>query len=80
MDFPTGVELHNGKIRITFTYRGKRCREVLRGWTVNSGNIKKAGNLRALIASEIQTMRNVSRNPKRLRSSSQPKKSPRLKS
>ncbi|WP_349290474.1 DUF3596 domain-containing protein, partial [Citrobacter sp. wls757] len=22
MDFPTGVELHNGKIRITFTYRG----------------------------------------------------------
>ncbi|EPJ0883084.1 TPA: DUF3596 domain-containing protein [Citrobacter freundii] len=54
MDFPTGVELHNGKIRITFTYRGKRCREVLRGWTVNSSNIKKAGNLRALITSEIQ--------------------------
>ena len=23
MDFPTGVELHNGKIRITFTYRGQ---------------------------------------------------------
>ena len=54
MDFATGVELHNGKIRITFTYRGKRCREVLRGWTVNSSNIKKAGNLRALITSEIQ--------------------------
>jgi integrase len=30
MDFPTGVELHNGKIRITFIYRGIRCREVLR--------------------------------------------------
>ncbi|MCL5519738.1 DUF3596 domain-containing protein [Citrobacter cronae] len=54
MDFPTSVELHNGKIRITFTYRGKPCREVLRGWTVNSSNIKKAGNLRALITSEIQ--------------------------
>ncbi|EPH3179397.1 TPA: DUF3596 domain-containing protein [Citrobacter braakii] len=37
-----------------FTYRGIRCREVLRGWTVNSNNIKKAGNLRALRTSEIQ--------------------------
>ncbi|MFP9431751.1 Arm DNA-binding domain-containing protein [Enterobacter sp. LM3] len=54
MDFPTGVELHNGKIRITFIYRGIRCREVLQGWTVTSGNIKKAGNLRAVITSEIQ--------------------------
>ncbi|MBD5729459.1 DUF3596 domain-containing protein, partial [Citrobacter freundii] len=57
MDFPTGVELHNGKIRITFTYRGKRCREVLRGWTVNSSNIKKAGNLRALITSDLRSVR-----------------------
>lgn len=54
MNFPTGVELHNRKIRITFTYRGIRCREVLRGWVVNSSNIKKAGNLRAVIVSEIQ--------------------------
>ncbi|MFZ5221661.1 Arm DNA-binding domain-containing protein [Enterobacter cloacae] len=54
MNFPTGVELHNGKIRITFTYRGIRCREVLRGWVVNSSNIKKAGNLRAVMVSEIQ--------------------------
>ncbi|WP_320727785.1 site-specific integrase [Enterobacter sp. 118C5] len=54
MNFPTGVELHNGKIRITFTYRGIRCREVLRGWVINSSNIKKAGNLRAVIVSEIQ--------------------------
>ncbi|WP_447841270.1 Arm DNA-binding domain-containing protein [Enterobacter ludwigii] len=54
MNFPTGVELHNGKIRLTFTYRGIRCREVLRGWVVNSSNIKKAGNLRAVIVSEIQ--------------------------
>lgn len=54
MNFPTGVELHNGKIRITFYYRGVRCREVLRGWLVNNSNLKKAGNLRALIVSEIQ--------------------------
>ena len=54
MGFPTGVELHNGKIRITFTYRGIRCREVLRGWAATSGNVKKAGNLRAMIVSEIQ--------------------------
>ncbi|SAF45762.1 site-specific integrase [Enterobacter kobei] len=54
MSFPTGVELHNGKIRITFTYRGKRCREVLKGWIASPANIKKAGNLRALIVSEIQ--------------------------
>lgn len=54
MKYPTGVELHNGKIRITFIYRGVCCRETLRGWVVSSGNIKKAGNLRALIVSEIQ--------------------------
>lgn len=51
---PTGVEIHNGKLRIWFLYRGKRCRETLKGWTVNNANIKKAGNLRALISSEIQ--------------------------
>lgn len=54
MSFPIGVELHNGKIRISFTYRGTRCREVLKGWINNPANIKKAGNLRALIVSEIQ--------------------------
>ncbi|WP_227317473.1 tyrosine-type recombinase/integrase [Cedecea davisae] len=54
MVFPTGVELHNGKIRISFTYRGVRCREVLKGWVASGSNIKKAGNLRAVIVSEIQ--------------------------
>lgn len=54
MDFPTGVELHNGKIRISFTYRGTRCREVLKGWAVTQSNLRKAGNLRAVIVSEIQ--------------------------
>lgn len=50
----TGVEIHNGKIRITFTYRGKRCRDMLKGWVNTPANIKKAGNLRSLIVSEIQ--------------------------
>lgn len=51
---PTGVEIHNNKIRVTFKFRGTRCRETLKGWIVNSSNIKKAGNLRAKIMSEIQ--------------------------
>lgn len=54
MALPTGVELHNGKLRISFTYRGVRCREVLKGWASTPANIKKAGHLRALIVSEIQ--------------------------
>lgn len=54
MDMPVGVELHGKRIRISFLYRGIRCREVLRGWTVSNSNIRKAGNLRALIISEIQ--------------------------
>lgn len=51
---PTGVEIHNNKIRISFNFRGTRCRETLKGWIVNAANIKKAGNLRAKIVSEIQ--------------------------
>lgn len=51
---PTGVEIHNGKLRIWFLFRGKRCRETLKGWVVNSANIKKAGNLRAAVSGEIQ--------------------------
>lgn len=51
---PTGVEIHNNKIRIWFTYRETRCRETLKGWIVNNSNIKKAGNLRAKIVGEIQ--------------------------
>ncbi|WP_337071964.1 site-specific integrase [Klebsiella aerogenes] len=54
MNMPAGVELHGKAIRISFLYRGVRCREVLRGWTVSNSNIRKAGNLRALIVSEIQ--------------------------
>jgi len=51
--FPTGVEIRNKKICIWFMFRGKRCREILKGWANTPANIKKAGNLRALIVSEI---------------------------
>lgn len=50
----TGVEIHNGKIRIWFMYRGVRCRETLKGWVVTNANLKKAGQLRAKITSDIQ--------------------------
>lgn len=53
MKLPTGVEIRNEKICIWFIYHGKRCREVLKGWINTSANIKKAGNLRAAIVSEI---------------------------
>jgi len=51
--FPTGVEIRNKKICIWFMFRGKRCREILKGWANTPANIKKAGNLRAMIVSEI---------------------------
>lgn len=50
---PTGVEIRGTSLCIWFMYRGKRCREILKGWSVSAANIKKAGNLRALILSEI---------------------------
>ncbi|MXC98398.1 Arm DNA-binding domain-containing protein, partial [Escherichia coli] len=46
---PTGVEIRSRYIRIWFMFRGKRCRETLKGWEITNSNIKKAGNLRALI-------------------------------
>lgn len=51
---PTGVELHRQNIRIWFLYKGKRCREVLHGWNATTSNLKKAGNMRAQIVSDIQ--------------------------
>ncbi|MGX2011392.1 Arm DNA-binding domain-containing protein, partial [Enterobacter asburiae] len=55
MNMPVGVEVHGKGIRISFLYRGVRCREVLRGWAPSNSNIRKAGNLRALIVSKIQS-------------------------
>ncbi|WP_251123897.1 Arm DNA-binding domain-containing protein, partial [Escherichia coli] len=31
---PTGVEIRGKYIRIWFMFRGKRCRETLKGWEV----------------------------------------------
>lgn len=50
---PTGVEIRGNSICIWFMFRGKRCREILKGWANTASNLKKAGNLRALIVSEI---------------------------
>jgi len=52
-DLPPGVELRGQSIRIWFMYKGKRCRELLRGWIPTPSNIKKAGQLRTVIVSEI---------------------------
>ena len=52
---PTGVEIRGRNIRIWFMFRGKRCRETLKGWEITNSNIKKAGNLRALIVHEINS-------------------------
>ncbi|OOE43917.1 site-specific integrase [Salinivibrio kushneri] len=50
---PEGVEVRGTSIRIWFLYRGKRCKETLKGWQATPANIRKAGRLRAVIVSEI---------------------------
>lgn len=50
---PEGVEVRGTSIRIWFIYRGKRCKETLKGWKATPANIRKAGRLRAVIVSEI---------------------------
>jgi hypothetical protein len=71
MNFPTGVELHNGKIRITFTYRGIRCREVLRGWVVTAATSRKQGifapSSQVRSSSASSTTQRVSLNQKHLK-------------
>lgn len=53
MKLPEGVEVRGNSIRIRFTYKEIRCGETLKGWEVTKSNIKKAGQLRAVILSEI---------------------------
>lgn len=48
-----GVEIRGRYICIWFMFRGKRCREILKGWEIINSNIKKVGNLRSLIVYEI---------------------------
>ncbi|MGV4279343.1 Arm DNA-binding domain-containing protein [Citrobacter freundii] len=52
-DLLPGVELRGQSIRIWFMYKGKRSRELLKGWLPTLANIKKAGQLRMVIVSEI---------------------------
>ncbi|AWK84059.1 hypothetical protein BST98_18930 [Photobacterium damselae] len=51
--YPEGIEVRGKSIRMTFYFKGKRCRETLTGWDAIPSNIKKAGRLRAVIVSEI---------------------------
>ncbi|MFB1079504.1 Arm DNA-binding domain-containing protein [Photobacterium damselae] len=53
MILPEGVEYRGKSLRISFTYKGQRCRETLKGWSNTPTNIKKAGRLRAIIIEEI---------------------------
>ena len=51
---PTGVEIHGGTIRISFTWKGRRRREPLIVPKVNKNSIAYAGNKRAAIVAEIR--------------------------
>ncbi len=48
-----GIELHGNSIRIVFSYRNRRCREILKGLEPTKANIKFAANKRAAIIHEI---------------------------
>ena len=54
MKMPTGVEIHNGKVRINFMLDGKRCREVIRDMPVNEKTIAYAKSIRELVVDEIK--------------------------
>lgn len=49
---PTGVEVHGNKLRICFSYKGRRCREVL-DIPITKANVKFAANKLAAIKHEI---------------------------
>lgn len=51
---PKGVEIHSGKVRISFTLNGKREREVFKDMPVNQKTIDYAGKMRALVVEEIE--------------------------
>ena len=54
-NLPQGVEVHGNNIRISFAFRGVRCKEPLKGLAVNKRNIKFAANKRSVILHEIAT-------------------------
>lgn len=51
-DFP-GVEQHGRTLRVSFTYEGQRCRELL-GWEPTAANWARAAKLRAEIQRAIR--------------------------
>ena len=51
-ELPAGVEIHYGKLRIVFRYRGVRCRECLK-LVPSKSNIKFAADLRIEILNAI---------------------------
>src|SRR5471030_448349 len=53
-DFPTGVELHRGKLRISFMYQGKRRRESI-GVPDTAKNRRMAAEFRGSILYKIKT-------------------------
>ena len=50
---PTGVEVRNDSIRISFNYKGKRCRPTLKGLSPSPKNIKFAEQKRSTVLYEI---------------------------
>lgn len=48
----TGLEVHGNKLRLCFSYKGNRCREVL-DISLSKANIKFAANKLAAIKHEI---------------------------
>ncbi|MDD2162544.1 DUF3596 domain-containing protein [Pseudomonas sp. MIL19] len=54
MVMPKGVEIHNGRVRISFSLNGKRHREVIRDLPVNDKTIAYAKSVRELVVDEIK--------------------------
>lgn len=52
---PKGVEIHNGKVRISFMFKGKRHREVFKDMPLNQRTIDYAGKVREIVLDEIKS-------------------------
>ncbi|WP_043311603.1 Arm DNA-binding domain-containing protein [Pseudomonas sp. ML96] len=54
LKMPTGVEIHNGKVRISFMLNGKRHREVLKDMPLSQKTVDYASKMRELVVDEIK--------------------------
>lgn len=54
LKMPKGVEVHNGKVRISFMLNGKRHREVLKDMPLNQKTVDYASKMRELVVDEIK--------------------------